>query len=66
MTLFINLHFKLRLIQMIKNGEAHDITLFVFWISLICIAAIGISFITVSVKHHIRKRTIKKFNQGKG
>jgi hypothetical protein len=51
---------------MIKNGEAHDITLFVFWISLICIAAIGISFITVSVKHHIRKRAIKKFNQGKG
>ena len=66
MRLFINIAFKPVLVQMIPNSATHDITLFVFLISLICIAAIGIFFITVSIKHHIRKRTIKKFNGGKG
>lgn len=60
MTLFLNVAFKPVLVQMIPNSATHDITLFVFLISLVCIAAIGISFITVSVKHYIRKRAVKK------
>ena len=63
MTLFINAFFKPALIQMIPNSATHDITLFVFLISLVCITAIGISFITVSVKHHFRKRAVKKVDQ---
>ena len=65
MTLFFNASGKPALIQMVPNSATHDITLFVFLISLICITAIGVSFITVSVKHHIRKRAIRKVNQGK-
>lgn len=46
-------------IQMIENSETHNITLFVFLISLLLVAAIVISAITVSVKHHIEKRALK-------
>ena len=50
-------------IQMIKNSETHNITLFVFSISLLLVAAIIISAITVSVKHHIEKRALKTRDQ---
>ncbi len=46
-------------IQMIENSETHNITIFVFLISLILVVAIFFSAIIVSINYHIKKRSQK-------